>query len=91
MRKSKNREPFLERAGEEAEDTELLERVESDVSLEHEREEAQGIEVFEDPGATLPAAVLKEGSPGHESLTGNSVGLGRDADEDRGEEPEESW
>jgi hypothetical protein len=39
--------------------------------------------VFEDPDATLPASALKEGSPGHEILTGDAVGLGREDDEDR--------
>jgi hypothetical protein len=46
--------------------------------------------VFEDPDATLPASALKEGSPGHETLTGNAVGLGREEDEDREDQSEES-
>jgi hypothetical protein len=71
-------DPLLERAREDAQGSELLEAPESGSSLEQEREAAQGTEVFEDPDAILPATVLKEGSPGHESLTGDAVGLERD-------------
>ena len=84
-----NRDPALERAREEAEGTEILASPELGGSLEMEREEAQGVEVFEDPDATLRADALKEGSPGHELLTGNNVGLGR-LDEHREEDSEES-
>lgn len=85
------RDPLLEHAQEEAEGTEILEASEHGASLEREREEAQGVEVFEDPDATLPGDVLEEGSPGHEALTGNGVGLGREDEPRRDEEPEESW
>jgi hypothetical protein len=57
----------------------------SGASLEQKREAAQGTEVFEDPDAILPVTVLKEGSPGHESLTGDGAGLGRGEAEDREE------
>jgi len=91
MKDATERDPFLEHAGEEAEGTELLEGPVRDGSLEKEREEAQGIEVFADPDATLSATVLREGSPGHEILTGDNVGLGRDDEEDRADQPEEDW
>jgi hypothetical protein len=39
-----------------------------------EREEAQGVEVFSDPDATLPAGALQEGTPGRETLTGDNFG-----------------
>lgn len=85
------RDPFLEHAEEEAEGTELVEPRHHGGLREQEREEAQGVEVFEDPDATRSASALKEGSPGHETLTGNAVGLGREDEEDRETEPEESW
>ena len=85
------RDPLLEHAREEAEGTEILEAPEQGASLEQEREEAQGVEVFEDPDATLPGDVLREGSPGQEALTGNSVGLGREDEPYRDEESDESW
>jgi hypothetical protein len=85
------RDPFLEHAEEEAEGTELVESLHHGAFREQEREEAQGVEVFEDPDATLSASALREGSPGHETLTGNAVGLGREDEEDRETEPEESW
>jgi hypothetical protein len=72
------RDPFLEHAREEAEGTEVLESPDRDSLLEKEREAAQGVEVFEDPDATIPAAALKEGSPGHEALTADGVGIERD-------------
>jgi len=85
------RDPFLEHAEEEAEGTELLETLHQGAFLEQERDEAQGVEVFDDPDPTLPASALKEGSPGHELLTGDAVGLGREDDEDREDQTEESW
>lgn len=90
-KESSGRDPFLEHAEEEAEGTELVEPLHHGASLEQEREEAQGVEVFEDPDATLPASALKEGSPGHETLTGDAVGLGTEDDEDREDQEEESW
>ncbi len=83
------RDPFLDHAREDAEGPELLESPDRDAILEKEREEAQGVEVFEDPDATIPGSALKEGSPGEEAFTGDSVGLGREVD-DRVEEDEES-
>lgn len=77
------RDPFLVHAEEGAEGTELVEPLRHGASREQEREEAQGVEVFEDPDATQSAPALKEGAPGHETLTGNAVGLGRKDDEDR--------
>lgn len=82
-RGSSGRDPFLEHAEEEAEGTELVEHLHHGAFLEQEREEAQGVEVFEDPDATLPASALEEGSPGHECLTGDGVGLGREEEEDQ--------
>jgi hypothetical protein len=82
-RQSSGRHPFLDRAKEEAEGTELMEPLLHGAFLEQEREEAQGVEVFEDPDATLPSSALKGGSPGHEILTCDAVGLGREDDEDR--------
>lgn len=90
-RESSVRDPFLEHAEEEAEGTELLKPLHHGAFLEQEREEAQGVEVFKDPDATLPASALKEGSPGHEILTGDAVGLGREDDEEREDQSEESW
>lgn len=89
--KSSSRDPLLEHAEEEAEGTELVEPRRHGAFLEQEREEAQGVEVFEDPDATLPASALKEGSPGHEILSADAVGAGREEDEDREDQSEESW
>jgi hypothetical protein len=90
-KESSGRDPFLEHAEEEAEGNELIEPLRHGAFLEQEREEAQGVEVFEDPDATLPSSALKEGSPGHQTLTGDGVGLGREDDEDREDQTEESW
>ncbi|HEX6220752.1 MAG TPA: hypothetical protein VF115_06635 [Acidimicrobiia bacterium] len=90
-KEASGRDPFLEHAEEEAEGTELVEPLHHGASLEQVREEAQGVEVFEDPDATLLASALKEGSPGHETLTADAVGLGREDDEDRDDQEEESW
>jgi hypothetical protein len=79
----------MARAREDAEGTELFELPEGG-SLELEREIAQGVEVFEDPDATRPGTMLREGSPGHEVLTGEGLGVGGDdeadhrADEEQG-------
>lgn len=78
MNERANRDPFLEQAREDAEGTELLEGPDRDALLERGREEAEGVEVFEDPDATIPRTVLKEGSPGQETLSADSVGLGRE-------------
>lgn len=83
MSRKAERDPLLKHAREEAEGTELLESPDRDALLEKEREEAQGVEVFEDPDATLPGSALKEGSPGHEYLSADSAGLGREDDEER--------
>lgn len=89
MSDATKRETTLEDAREEAEETATLGHGGHVSSLEVEREEAQGIEVFADPDATLPASALKEGSPGHEILTGDNVGLGREDESDRSEEREQ--
>jgi hypothetical protein len=57
--------------------------------LEVEREQSQGVEVFEDPDATLPAGSLIDGSPGHEGLTGDAVGLEPDEQEEHPAGPDE--
>jgi hypothetical protein len=80
MKRLLARDPFLERAREEAEGTELQEDPHGGSSLEVEREEAQGVEVFADPDATLERSALKEGSPGHETLTGAGLGLVNNGD-----------
>jgi hypothetical protein len=54
-----------------------------DSRLEKEREEAQGVEVFEDPDDTIPRTRLVEGSPGQESLSAESPDP--DLDDDRRE------
>jgi hypothetical protein len=78
-------DPLLERAREEAQGTELYEDP-LGRSLQVEREQAQGVDVFADPDAIVPAKALTEGSPGHESLTGDQVESRRDE-----EEEEEEW
>jgi hypothetical protein len=83
QKRSTPRDPFLEIAREAAEGTELQEDPYGGSSLEVEREEAQGIEVFADPDATLERTVLKEGSPGQETLTGDGVGLVKNGEEHR--------
>lgn len=77
------RDPYLERAGEEAEGVEVYEDPAPGGFLEVAREEAQGVELFSDPDATLPARALREGSPGHETLTSDNLGLGLDGEEER--------
>ncbi len=61
-----------------------------DEALVVEREEAEGVELFVDPDAVVPATALKEGSPGDEALEADRVGLGLD-EEDRQEVVEESY
>jgi hypothetical protein len=75
-------DPLLERAREEAQGTELYEDP-LGRSLQVEQEQAQGVDVFTDPDATVPAKALTEGSPGHESLTGDQVESRRDEEEER--------
>lgn len=88
MSSNTERDPFLEHAREDAEGTELLESPDRHALLEKEREEAQGVEIFEDPDATIPGSALKEGAPGEETYTADSVGQGRE--DDRVEADEES-
>lgn len=66
---------FLEHAKEQAEGIEVFEDPFADEAPHLEREEAQGIEVFVDPDSAIPSAALREGSPGHELLAGDQVGL----------------
>jgi pimeloyl-ACP methyl ester carboxylesterase len=75
-------DPLLERAREEAQGPELYEDP-LGRSLQVEQEQAQGVDVFTDPDATVPAKALTEGSPGHESLTGDQVESRRDEEEER--------
>lgn len=82
MTSEKNRDPSLERAREEAEGTDVFEGP-GGGSLEREREDAQGIEVFTDPDVTIRRSALVEGSPGHETLTGDAVGSVPDNETDR--------
>ncbi len=51
--------------------------------LEWEREEAEGVEVFEDPDATLSADQVREGEPDHEALVADHP------EEDRVEDDED--
>ena len=46
------------------------------------REEAEGVELFADPDAFIPARALREGSPGHEALVADEVGLSPGDEED---------
>lgn len=85
-------DPALERAREEAEGVEVFEEPSAEEALLQEREEAQGIELFVDPDAVIPATALREGSPEHEALVGDQVGLERDADDaNHGRADQESW
>ena len=85
-------DPFLERAGVEADGIELYEDPFAGEVLRREREEAQGVEVFEDPDAEIPAGALREGSPGHETLVADQVGRRRDdEDETRDRAAEDSY
>ena len=77
------RDPFLQRAREEADGTGLQEVPQGGSSLEVECEEAQGVEVFADPDATLEPSVLKEGSPGHETLTSDGLDLVNNGEDHR--------
>ncbi|HUG08246.1 MAG TPA: hypothetical protein VMP13_05050 [Acidimicrobiia bacterium] len=90
MTRKARRDPLLEHARVEAEGTELLESPDRDALLEKEREEAQGVEVFEDPDATLPATAIKEGSRGHEYLSADAAGLGREDDDFPADDEEEN-
>jgi len=85
MTAESDRDRSLEEAREEAEDAEL--RDESSLSLYREREEAEGVEVFESAEQALSGAALREGEPGHETLTGEGLGLAPDESD---EEPEAS-
>lgn len=50
--------------------------------MEIEREEAEGVEIFADPYTLVSRLILKEGSPGHETLTGDGLTIGREQEED---------
>lgn len=54
-----------------------------------EREEAEGVELFDDPDAVVPASALKEGSPGDETLQGD--GSVPDEEDRQEAEVEESY
>ena len=56
-------------------DEDLVEEAHDGDALQVEREESQGVELFEDPDALLSAASLAEGAPGHETLTADGVEL----------------
>lgn len=75
---------FLEEAREEAEDAEI--RDESSQRLYREREEAEGVELFESAEAALPRSALRDGEPGREGLSGDELGLSPDEGD---EEPED--
>jgi len=72
----------LEYAKEEAEGIEVYEDSFADEAPHLEREEAQGVEIFVDPDAVIPSAALREGSPGHELLAGDQVGLEQNGEEE---------
>ena len=76
----------MERAGEEARGVETFENPYLDEAPIVAREEAEGVELFEDPDSDIPIEALVEGAPGHESLSGNDLGLGRNADNNHREE-----
>lgn len=71
-------DPALGHAREQAQGSELYEDPLRYRSRMVEQEAAQGVEVFADPDAVVPATALVEGSPGHETLTGNQAGLESD-------------
>jgi len=75
-------DPALGHAREEAQGSELYEDPLRYRSRLVEREGAQGVQLFADPDAEVPATALVEGSPGHETLTGDQAGLETN-DEDR--------
>ncbi len=77
------RDPYMEHAREEAEGIDVFGDPAPGGFLERAREEAQGIEVFADPDATLPAAALREGTPGEETFTADNLELGPDGEEER--------
>lgn len=80
MSPKNERDPALERAVEDVEGFEEIERA-GDGALEREREDAQGVEVFEDPDATVPASALAEGAPGEQTLSSDALGLETDPDD----------
>jgi putative phosphoribosyl transferase len=73
-------DPLLERAREDASGVALYEDASAGEALLAEREEAQGVELFDEPDGVVPAGALREGSPGHEVLVGDQVGLEREAE-----------
>jgi dienelactone hydrolase len=77
------RDPSLELAREEAEGMDFQQDPAPGGSDHVAREQAEGFEVFSDPDATLPPSALREGSPGHETLTGDNLGLGADEEDER--------
>jgi hypothetical protein len=82
------RDREVEAAREEANGVELFEDAFDDEATVAAREEAQGVAVFDDPDAVIPASALREGAPGHETLTAEQAGFGRDVSEPE-EGPEE--
>lgn len=88
-RKLSNPDPRLDRAREEAEGTEFFGDPFADMALEIEREEAEGVEIFADPYNVVLRLTLKEGSPGHETLTGEELTIGWEQEEDE-RSPEEA-
>jgi hypothetical protein len=81
----------LERAREEADGVEVYSWPSEGETILHEREEDQGVELFADPDAVIPATALREGSPGRESFDGEWVASDQDADDNRDGGDEEAW
>ena len=81
-------DPHLQRAADEAAGMALFADPFADEMLIAERETAEGTELFEDADAVIPVSALREGSPGHEMLTGDLIRPTADDDEspDRGDE-----
>lgn len=83
-KKRLDRDDFREDAPEEVTDAEAPIDPLDERSLEHAREDAQGVEVFEDPDAAMTGRLLQEGAPGHQSLTGSHLERDDDEDDERG-------
>ncbi len=76
------RDAALERAAADAEGVTVFTSRSSMVDEVAEREEAQGVVIFEDPDAVIPRTVLRNGAPGEESLDPDRLGLDDMLDED---------
>lgn len=67
-------DPYLARASEDAEGTTAYRDAYADDATIVQREEAEGVELFEDPDHVVSTLAVREGSPGHETLVGDDIG-----------------